>query len=75
MTHNSNHPSIIIPSSGGREGDGISKYDISISGLFFSPKMDTFPLLQSSGPWKYMLSERNQSQKVTYGVIPFLWNV
>lgn len=27
--------------------------------------MDTFPLLQSSGPWKYMLSERNQSQKVT----------
>lgn len=27
--------------------------------------MDTFLLLQSGGPWKYMLSERNQSQKVT----------
>ena len=45
------------------------------NGIFFSPKMDTFLLLQSGEPWKYMLSERNQLQKVTYCVIPFLWNV
>lgn len=48
LTHNINHPSIIIPSSGEREGGGISKYMIyPYSGIFSSPKEDHIFLLQT----------------------------